>query len=1047
MTRVMTTFSHAFKNYRPPADLTVSEWAEEYRVLSRENSAEAGPWRNARTPYLVDIMDAFTDPRIRKLSLVASSQVGKALDVMTPIPTPEGWKTMGDLATGDIVFDENGNPCKVIGVTEYQYDRPCYEIEFSDGNRIVADACHKWYVESDTPLDYPAGKHKRATYNGVITTKQIFENYQYQNADKKVRHRYAIPVNQPIQTEEADFILPPYVLGVWLGEGNSASAQVTVAKKDAETIEHLKAEGVTVEVMDKAETTYTVKIEPKKNIHKERYCIRGHDMAVVGRTKKGLCAECARQFSKNYQYGYPIDPVTNKFETGHSKLKALGVLNNKHIPQAYLRGSYAQRLALLQGLMDTDGSIAKNGRCEITLKSKRLIDGVSELLHSLGIKHRVSERLAKCTNTTTSYECSVYRISFLAYSDTPVFRLKRKLDRQVSKDSLGPNGKPRRTTETFRRRIISVTPVPSRPVKCIMVDSPSHLYLAGEAMIPTHNSELELNIIGYIIDQDPGSILYIQPTIDDAKKFSRLRIAPMIRDSKTLRRKVADVKSRDSGNTMLQKSFPGGMLTIVGSNSPSGLASTPAKYVLGDERDRWALSAGTEGDPWALAEARTTTFYNAKLVDVSTPTIKGESPIEKSFMEGTRERWEHQCPGCGEYSNIVFDDIIFDFDTIGSGKKKDYKINSIRWVCPYCGMQYTEAQMRKQPAKWVAENPEALARGHRSFWLNAFSSPWQAWEKVVYSFLVARKDPQRLKVVYNTMLGELWEDRGDLEDEDTLMSRREDYGTRDDGTPIELPEGVLVLTCGVDTQDDRLEGEIVGWGRYHESWGIKKFIIMGDPNDDAPWLRLDGYLDHYYSFANGKSMKIARTFVDSGGNKTQSVYKHCRERFGKGVFAIKGKGGESVPFTRKPSTVDVVLNGRAVAKTYLYTIGVDAGKTSLLYGALKVLEPGPKYCHFPRDESRGYDYTYFTGLLSERQAIKTERGRTKREWVKIPGHERNEPLDCRNYAMAAFASLDPDLEAIERRLKSTKAETRTQETQEASKNKRVKRGVSYHDAW
>lgn len=154
-------------------------------------------------------------------------------------------------------------------------------------------------------------------------------------------------------------------------------------------------------------------------------------------------------------------------------------------------------------------------------------------------------------------------------------------------------------------------------------------------------SELELNIIGYIIDQDPGSILYIQPTIDDAKKFSRQRIAPMFRDCKTLSNKVADVKSRDSGNTMLQKTFPGGLLTLVGSNSASGLASVPARYVIGDERDRWAESAGTEGDPWKLAEARTTTFYNSKMVDVSTPTIKGRSQIEKSYNLGTRETWQH----------------------------------------------------------------------------------------------------------------------------------------------------------------------------------------------------------------------------------------------------------------------------------------------------------------------------------------------------------------------------------------------------------------------
>ena len=559
-------------------------------------------------------------------------------------------------------------------------------------------------------------------------------------------------------------------------------------------------------------------------------------------------------------------------------------------------------------------------------------------------------------------------------------------------------------------------------------------------------SELELNIIGYIIDQDPGSILYIQPTVDDAKKFSRLRIAPMIRDCPTLRRKVADIKSRDSGNTMLQKSFPGGMLTIVGSNSASGLASTPAKYVLGDERDRWALSAGTEGDPWALAEARTTTFYNSKMVDVSTPTDKGTSPIEKSFNEGTRERWCHKCPHCGEYSNIVFDDIKFEFDTVGHGKKKDYIVTSVSWCCPECGCLTSEDDMRNQPAKWIAENPEAYKKGHRSFWLNAFSSPWQGWAKVVYAFLIARKDPQRLKVVYNTMLGELWEDRGDLEDEDSMLARREDYGSREDGTPIELPEGVLVLTCGVDTQDDRLEYEVVGHGHYGETWGIKKGIIMGDPGYDEPWERLDDVIDHVYKFKDGTGLTISITFVDSGGHKTQHVYKQCRARLHKRVFAIKGQGGDGVPYTKPPSKVKIMVNGQAVGQAWLYSIGVDAGKADIM-GALKVQEPGAKYCHFPKGVDRGYDNAFFTGLLSEKLVMKSERGRTRWAWVKLPGHERNEALDCRNYAMAAFRVLDPDMDKVEARLRQ-KADSKTQpQAPQPQRRKKTSRSVAAGDDW
>lgn len=544
-------------------------------------------------------------------------------------------------------------------------------------------------------------------------------------------------------------------------------------------------------------------------------------------------------------------------------------------------------------------------------------------------------------------------------------------------------------------------------------------------------SELELNTIGYIIDQDPGSTLYVQPNLDDAKKFSRLRISPMLRDSPRLRNKVAEVRSRDSGNTVLQKTFPGGMLTIVGSQSPSALASTPARYVLGDEVDRWALSAGTEGDPWSLAAARTTTYYNAKMVAVSTPTIKGFSKIEKLYNAGTQELWCSQCPDCGEWNTIVFSDIKFDFETIKNGKTVTYKVNFVNWCCPSCGCVHSEEEMRAQPAKWIAQNQEAILRGRRSFCLSAFSSPWRSWETIVLMFLESRKDPEKLKVFYNTVLGELWEDRGDLADEDTMLGRREDYGTRLDDTPVELPDGVLVLTCGVDTQDDRLEYEVVGWGHYNESWGIKKGIIMGDPNDDETWERLDEVVGHVYKFEDGSGLSISLTFVDSGGHKTQSVYKHCRDRIGHRVFAIKGVGGDGVPFTRPPSKVKIVVNGKAIGQTWLYSLGVDAGKATIM-SAIKVERPGPKFCHFPKEETAGYDYSYFNGLLSEKLVMKSERGRTRWAWVKLQGHERNEALDCRNYALAALRVLDPDMDAVAKRLRGIRSGADGQSAQKKS---------------
>lgn len=557
-------------------------------------------------------------------------------------------------------------------------------------------------------------------------------------------------------------------------------------------------------------------------------------------------------------------------------------------------------------------------------------------------------------------------------------------------------------------------------------------------------SELLNNIIGYIIDEDPGSILFVQPTTIDAKEYSKLRIAPMIRDSPTLKRKVADPKSRDSGNTILQKTYPGGILTLCGSTEAHALASKPIRYILGDERDRWAVSAGDEGDPWDLARARQITFYNAKAVEVSTPTIKNASHIEASFAEGTMERWCVACPQCGDYHNIVFSDIRYDYDEKVVAGKKTYTVSNILYICPGCGGISTENEVREQPAKWIAEHPEAYENGCRSFWLNAFVSPWASWKSTIMEYLYAIGNSKKLQVVYNTRFGELWEDRGDLEDEDSVMARREIY-------EAELPEGVLVLTCGVDTQDDRLEFEVVGHGHFGESWGIKKGIIMGRPDNPEVWAQLDDIIDKVYYFESGAGLKISMTFVDEGGHFTQEVRYHCRERLGKKVFAIKGRGGDGVPYTSPPKKQKIVIKGKALGTCWQYTIGVDAGK-QIIMDNLRVQSPGAKYCHFPKRDD--YGSAYFKGLLSERLVYKPER-KNPWLWEKIPGHERNEALDCRNYALAAFKALPIDLDAIAQRLlmiKKGKEDSlpAPKKSQKTVTTKRKKGGTTlnrYFDDW
>ncbi len=568
------------------------------------------------------------------------------------------------------------------------------------------------------------------------------------------------------------------------------------------------------------------------------------------------------------------------------------------------------------------------------------------------------------------------------------------------------------------------TPYLREVMDCFTDPKIRHIVMVAASQVG--KSEFLNNVIGYIMDEDPGSILFVHPTTIDGKDYSKLRIAPMIRDSPTLEKKVAAPKSRDTGNTILQKTYPGGILTLCGSTEAHSLASKPIRYVLGDERDRWAVSAGKEGDPWDLAMARQTTFYNAKAVEVSTPTIKGASAIEKAYATGTMERWKSQCPHCGEYNEIRWKDIRFEYDTEVVAGAKVYSVNDIYYICPSCGAVSLERDMKRAPAKWEAENPKGYENGTRSFWLNAFVSQWASWESIILKYLQAIGSTKKMQVVYNTCFGELWEDRGDIQDEDTMMARREEY-------KAELPEGVLCLTCGVDTQDDRLEYEILGHGHFGETWGIKKGVILGRPDDETVWERLDEAIDHVYRFEDGKGLRVSMTFVDEGGHFAMEVRSQCAKRLGKRAFCIKGFSGQDRPYTAPPKKMKIVFRGTTTGTCWQYQLGVDSGK-QIIMDNLAVQTPGPKYCHFPKRDD--YSTTYFQGLLSEHLVYKEGR-KNPWQWEKIPGHERNENLDVRNYALAAFKALAPDLDLLDRRLKATRgtASETSQTAQPKSKPK------------
>lgn len=535
--------------------------------------------------------------------------------------------------------------------------------------------------------------------------------------------------------------------------------------------------------------------------------------------------------------------------------------------------------------------------------------------------------------------------------------------------------------------------------------------MAGAQIAKT---EVLLNIIGYCIDYEPSPIMVVNPTLDMAKTFSKDRVAPMLRDTPALRGKVADVRSRDSGNTIQQKMFPGGHLTMVGANSPSSLASRPIRVVLADEIDRFPPSAGAEGDPLQLAIKRTVTFWNRIIAVVSTPTNKGVSRIEMAYEEGDqRQRW-CPCPECGEFQTIKWSGV----------KWTDNDPDTAYYACEHNGCVWTDAQRIRavRQGEWRAGKP---FNGNASFHIPGMLSPFSPMSDGVREFMEAKGHPDRLRVWVNTYLGETWEDEGDRLDHHELYARREVYETF-------IPEGVTLLTAGVDVQDDRIEVEVVGWGDDYRSWSIQYSVLYGDPSGNALWQELDAVLEQIFEHPLFGDMIIRASCVDSGGHYTQQVYDYSRGRHR--VLAIKGIGGEGKPMIGTPSKNNI-------GKIPLFPVGVHTVK-EVMFARLRVRNPDDAgYCHFSEDRTE----EYFQQLTAEKLMTKFHKGFKKMEYVKAAG-ARNEALDNRVYATAALEVLRVDLRAQRRSMENKiRVDKTTEEKPVKTKPNRGK--PSYVDEW
>lgn len=528
-------------------------------------------------------------------------------------------------------------------------------------------------------------------------------------------------------------------------------------------------------------------------------------------------------------------------------------------------------------------------------------------------------------------------------------------------------------------------------------------------------TEAILNIIGYHIDNAPCPILVLQPTLEMAQAFSKDRIASgLLRSTPVLRDKVKDPRARDSGNTTLHKVFAGGALTIVGANSPAGLASRPIRIVLCDETDRYPTSAGAEGDPIQLARKRSATFWNRKVIMVSTPTNKGASRIEDAYEKSDRRQYHVPCKHCHEHQVLKWSHVRWE----------DNRPETAKYLCEHCGVLWDEADRvwSIRNGQWVAREE---FRGIAGFHINGLYSPWTPLADGVRDFLSVRKNPEQLRVFTNTYLGETWEDEGERLSDFDLADRRE--------TMDFVPDEVMVLTAGIDCQDNRLEMTLVGWGRNDESWVLSHQTFFGDPSTPQLWADLDVALNREYKTETGRLLRIRASCVDSGGHFTNSVYAYCKKNQGKGIFAIKGVGGDGKAIAGRPSKNNTM-------KCPLFPIGVDTVK-DLLMARLRIEDEGSGYVHF----SDTLDDEWFKQLTAEKAVTRFHKGFKKRIWHKT--RNRNEALDCMVYAIAAYSILGVDVNTIAAKLASVPREPEKPVKQETRRSFVPKVRKNFVNAW
>lgn len=517
-------------------------------------------------------------------------------------------------------------------------------------------------------------------------------------------------------------------------------------------------------------------------------------------------------------------------------------------------------------------------------------------------------------------------------------------------------------------------------------------------------TESGLNAVGTYIDISPCPILYIMPTVNMAKGFSKTRVEPMVDACPSLRKKIPQKRERDGGNTLLEKEFPGGVLVLTGANSAAELRSRPIRVLVMDEIDAYPMNVDDEGSPIELAEKRTVTFSNRKIYKLSTPTVAGASAIDIEIDQTDKRKFFVPLPCCPDVpQTLEFENLVWE-----TGKPE-----TVKYRCEHCG-ELNEERLKPKflaAGEWRALDPEKSNREIVGYIINGLYSPlgWLSWKDCARDYEKALEDSTGIKMrtFVNTIKGESYAETTDKPDWELLFNRRE---------PI--PQGfvskdVAFITAGADVQRDRIEVEVVGWCKGKRTYSIEYVVLYGDTSvyNQGVWNDLTAFINKIYTREDGAQLPIRTIAIDTGHNMNQ-VYEFCRRFDYSKVLPIKGSDTRTT-IIGPPTTVDVNIEGKKAGTIKLWHVGVSIVKTELysfLRQTIKLNEVGEKiipdgYCHFP---TGGYydSPNYFKGLTAEELQFKLIRGYKKYEWVKR--FDRNEPLDCRVYARAAAAVVGVD---------------------------------------